>query len=339
MELVNPLILIIGVIVMIALVVVPFGRKSSFKDGKKVANMEMVEQTELYKKLKRRYYILNTCAAVCLVISIVAGLVLVARPAKVETINHKLRNRDIFICLDVSNSTDYLNVELCEKLKDVVKGLEGERFGITIFNGQSVLLVPLTTDYAYVSDTLDKLTDSIKMSIKWEEKGRTYDALTNEEMEIMYYKHNGTLGSDGNASVIGDGLAGCLYSFVDLEENKDRTRLIILATDNDLFGDYFVSLEEASDLCKKNNVKVYGIAPEEVAEEVEFKSCMEKTGGKYYKYTSDKVLKELVSDIQKTDASDLEWIETVMYDKPEWIFGVMIISLASYFVLSRVVKK
>lgn len=336
MELVNPLIVVIGIIVMIILIVIPFGRKSSFKDGKKIANMEMVEQTELYKKLKRRYQIVNCCAVSCLVIGIVAGLVLVARPTEVETINHKLRNRDIFMCLDVSNSTDEINVVLCERLKDVVKGLDGERFGITIFNGQSVLLVPLTTDYDFVLESLDKLTESIEMSLKWTENG--YEGLTEEEDKKMNYKHNGTL-ADARSSVIGDGLAGCLYNFVDLKENKDRTRIIIMATDNDLYGDYYVSLEEASDLCKKNNVKVYGVAPEYVVEEAQFKSCVEKTGGKYYKYTSEAVLEQLITDIEKTDKSDLEMIETVMYDRPGWIFGVMMISLAAYFILSRVVKK
>ena len=336
MELSNPLIVIIGIIVMIILIIIPFGRKSSFKEGKKVANMEMVEQSELYKKLKRKYYIINFCAVACLVIGIVAGLVLVARPAKVETITHKLRNRDIFMCLDVSNSTDEINVVLCERLKDVVKGLDGERFGITIFNGQSVLLVPLTTDYDYVLETLDKLTTSIELSLKWTEMD--YTGLTEEEERLMYYKHNGTLSNYGS-SIIGDGLAGCLYNFVDLEEKTDRTRLIILATDNDLYGDYYVSLDEAADLCKKNNVQVYGIAPEYVVEEAQFKSCMENTGGKYYKYTSEKVMDQLITDIEKTDKSDLDIVETVMYDKPEWIFGVMIIFLAMYFVLSRIVKK
>ena len=150
MELVNPLIVIIGIIVMVILIVIPFGRRSSFKEGKKVANLEQVEQTELFKKLKRRYYIINFFAAASLVVAIVSALVLVARPSKVETIETKVRNRDIFLCMDVSNSVDVINVTLCERLKEVVESLDGERFGITIFNGQSVLLVPLTSDYDYV---------------------------------------------------------------------------------------------------------------------------------------------------------------------------------------------
>jgi hypothetical protein len=84
---------------------------------------------------------------------------------------------------------------------------------------------------------------------------------------------------------------------------------------------------------------VYGIAPEYVVDEEAYKSSVEKTGGTYYKCTSDKIVDQLVSDIQKTDKSDLDMIETVIYDKPKMIFGIMIFFLAIYFVLSRVVKK
>ena len=66
---------------------------------------------------------------------------------------------------------------------------------------------------------------------------------------------------------------------------------------------------------------------------------MEKTGGKYYKRTSDKTYDELIADIEKTDKSDLDMVETVMYDKPEMIFSVMLIFMAIYFILSKVIKK
>ena len=337
MELVNPVIAIIGIIVMIILMIIPFGKKSLFTEGKKVANLEMVEQTELYKKLKRRYKILNICAVASLVVAILAGLLLVSRPAKVDTVDNKLRNRDIFLCMDVSASMDELNGPLCERLKEVVKDLDGERFGITIFNGQSVLLVPLTTDYDYVLETLEKLSKSIQLNLEPGWKDSYYwDEDLNEE--LMNYKDNGTY-SEAGSSLIGDGLAGCLYNFVDLEENKDRTRLIIFTTDNDLSGTPFVTLEEATDLCKKNNVKVYGVSPEYAEDEETFKKCMEKTGGKYYKRTSDKTYDELIADIEKTDKSDLDMVETVMYDSPEMIFSVLIIFMAIYFILSKVIKK
>ena len=47
-------------------------------------------------------------------------------------------------------------------LTETVNNLKGERFGISIFNTTSVLLVPLTDDYDYVLDSLDKIYQSIE---------------------------------------------------------------------------------------------------------------------------------------------------------------------------------
>lgn len=337
MELINPSVVVVGIIVMLVLLIIPLGKKSAYKAGKKVANIEIVEQTDLYKKIKRRYNIVNISAMGCLLVAVILACIIAARPAKVEQINTELRNRDIFICLDTSTSVDKLNLDLCEKLKKVVKKLDGERFGVTIFIGRAVLLVPLTTDYDYVIENLDRLSKSIELSLKEEEEGYEIN-INSEEYETYTFRYQGTLIDEGS-SLIGDGLASCLYNFPDLEKNTERTRLIILASDNDIYGTQYVSLEEATDLCKKNNVKVYGIAPEEVVKEGEYIRCMEKTGGSYYKYTSDKVLDDLVRDIEKTDTSVMNKVDTVIYDKPEILFGIMIFFIGVYFVLSKIAKR
>ena len=110
-------------------------------------------------------------------------------------------------------------------------------------------------------------------------------------------------------------------------------------TDNDLNGTPYVSLTEASELCKNNNVKVYGIVPDIVENEAEFKSAIENTGGTYYRGTSDKMVNNLVEDIEKTNKSKLEKIDIVINDKPQILFGVMVIFLSMYFVLSRIAKR
>ena len=168
MKLIYPWVIAVGVVVLLVLSV--FGRraKTTYKEGKKVANTEFIEETQLYKKLKRQYHIFSAMALLCLFVAIFCGFILLSRPAKVEQVNTELQNRDIFLCMDISSSVDGLNVELCEELKQVVRQLDGERFGITIFNAKSVLLVPLTNDYEYVLETLDKLSDSFKESIKLE---------------------------------------------------------------------------------------------------------------------------------------------------------------------------
>ena len=336
MKLIYPWVIAIGVVVLLVLSV--FGRraKTTYKEGKKVANTEFIEETQLYKKLKRQYHIFSAMALLCLFVAIFCGFILLSRPAKVEQVNTELQNRDIFLCMDISSSVDGLNVELCEELKQVVRQLDGERFGITIFNAKSVLLVPLTNDYEYVLETLDKLSDSFKESIKLEEND--YDFFAEDLYLGLYnYKYEGTLSEEGS-SLIGDGLASCLYNFPDLTGNTERSRMIIFTTDNELNGTPLVTLEEAAKLCKKNEVKVFAVAPEHIVDEDSFQSSIESTGGKYYKSTSSRVFDDLIDDIEETETSAMNKVETIIYDQPQMVFVCMVIFIGLYFVLSRKVK-
>lgn len=336
MELIYPWIIYIGIPVLVVLSIIRFNKRSVFKEGKKVANTDLVEQTELYKKLKTQYKIFGTMAIVCLLLAIACGFVLLSRPSKVEQVNTELRNRDIFLCMDISSSVDELNVEMCAKLKEVVKQLDGERFGITIFNAKSVLLVPLTDDYDYVLQTLDKLERSFEVSLRMENDD-DYFYEDDFDYELYFYKYEGTL-SDEGSSLIGDGLASCLYNFPDLTEDDERSRLIIFTTDNELNGTPYVPLEEAARLCTKNDVKVFAIAPDNIVDEQIFKSSIEGTGGGYYRNSSEDAYDKLISDIEKTETSILTKTETLVYDQPEVTFICMVVFLGLYFVFSRKVK-
>ena len=161
-----PWVLYGGIILVIILVFFKCKKKDTYKKGNKVTNTSFLEETPYYKQLYKKYRIYCSVSIISLLLAIVMCSVLLARPAMVQTENPEIHNRDIFLCMDTSNSVDQLNLEIVDKLKDVVKKLDGERFGITIFNGKAVLLVPLTTDYDYVLDTLDKLEESIEYSLK-----------------------------------------------------------------------------------------------------------------------------------------------------------------------------
>lgn len=334
MALVFPWVLYIGVPVIIVVGLFPFKKKDTYRNGKRVANTGLIEETDYYKKLYREYKILSGVAMSALFIVLVIGCFLLARPAEVDTVNPKIQNRDIFLCMDISDSVDELNLDMCDELKNVVEELNGERFGITIFNGQSVLLVPLTSDYQYVLDTLDSLKVSFQESI-----GQSAPDYFTDDIDLSnyYYKYQGTLAEEGS-SFIGDGLASCLYSFPDLETNTERSRMIIFTTDNELNGEPYVTLEEAAGLCKKNDVKVFAIAPEEVTDESVFKRAIESTGGGYYKSTSSKAYDQLLADIKKTGTSEMEQTETVITDQPEAFFIGLLVCVGIYFLLSRKVK-
>lgn len=337
MELIYPWMLYIGILVVIILAVflfIRFKRKDSYKKGKKVANTSLTEASPYYKKLWKQYKVFSISTLVALLITIATGFGLLSRPAEVETFSAELHNRDIFLCMDTSDSVDELNLEICNELRYVVKELKGERIGITIFNGKSVLLVPLTTDYNYVLETLDKLEASFKTSLSMSDWSYNFDAI---DYESYYYKYEGTL-ADYGSSFIGDGLASCLYNFPDLEENSERTRMIIFTTDNDLNGTPHVTVEKAAELCQKHDVKVFAIAPDNIVDEAIFQNAMEETDGGYYRLSESGSIDDMLSDIKKTGTSILNETETIIMDKPQVLFVCLIVFIGIYFLLSRKVK-
>ncbi len=337
MELMHPIAIYIGIPLALILTFFTIKRKDVFEKGKKVANTKFIENTPLYKKLMLEYRIFSILSLVCLWLGLAMAIIMLARPVKVDVVSTELRNRDIFICLDVSTSIDELNLDICTELKKVVKDLDGERFGITIFNGKSVLLVPLTTDYDYVLEMLDKLETCFKQSIAYENGTLDYSGF-----DLYGFKYDGTLWEDGRgSSFIGDGLASCLYNFPDLKENTDRSRLIIFITDNELneiTGTSFVTLEEAATLCAVNDVKVYAVTPQHFQDPTNFREAIYSTGGKHYAHTSDKIFDELLSDIRLTGTSVMQDTKVIMTDKPEVLFILMLVFLGMYFIFSRKVK-
>ena len=127
-------------------------------------NVSYVKDDPRFKKKTIIYKLLSVFAMMCLWVAIAVSFVMISRPVEVKTVSKTLRNRDIFLCLDISDSMDELNKNICDDLKKLVKGLDGERFGITIFCGKTVVLVPLTTDYDYVLDEIDKLQKAFEQS-------------------------------------------------------------------------------------------------------------------------------------------------------------------------------
>lgn len=338
MALLNPWVFYIGVPIILLMILIPFKKKGKYKDGKKIANTSLLEETDYFKKLYREYKIWSILGAITFVIAMIMGWCMLARPAHIDTVSPEIHNRDIMLCMDISNSVDQLNLDICDELKTVVEELDGERFGITIFNGQSVLLIPLTNDYQYVLDTLDVLKESFKTSIDMD---GDFTSIFNDDFnsEAYHYKFEGTLAEEGS-SFIGDGLASALYNFPDLEGNNERSRMIIFTTDNELNGEPYVTVEEAAGLCKKNDVKVFAIAPENIVDETTFKNAMRSTGGGYYRATSSKAYKELVEDIKKTETSlsGIKQTETRITDKPEALFVWMLICITAYFVISKKIR-
>ena len=132
MHFIHPLVLKIGIPVLVAAIIAlhVIKRKIKYRGGTKAANTKFIKELGIYKSRKAMYTIVSIVMEVCLITSMVASLVLIARPSKKETVNNGTKKRDIFLCMDVSYSIYELNEELvAEEREDLrfvweaVKGL------------------------------------------------------------------------------------------------------------------------------------------------------------------------------------------------------------------------
>ena len=331
MEIAYPILIVISIPILIALILIKFKKANLYLQGKKVANTKYVEQTDYYKNLMRKYrFLVISVKSVC-VICIVLSIILTARIIKIDKLEKELYNRDIILCMDASTSVDSLNAGLTESLKEIVKNLHGERFGISIFNTSSVVLSPLTDDYDYINNILDELNKSFNVSLGIGEFSSYYSQ----------YTFSGTLvgNAERGSSIIGDGLASSVLNFPKLDE--DRTRIIIFSTDNELAGKEIFTLSEAAKLAKKNNVIVFGIAPSTIlpTDMLAMKLAVESTGGKYYTEGTDATVKDIVNEIEKTGKSLMKSkSESRIIDYPEVPFVLLVVSVVMLYILNKKVS-
>lgn len=297
MELKNQWIILIGIPVLLLVIFIHRKGKSQYKSGTKITGLSYIEEEPYFKKKMFQYRILCTVLVVSCIVAMAASLLLAARPYKKVVTEKESYSRDIILCMDISTSVDELNLQLVQNLKDTVKTLKGERFGIVIFNTSAVMLCPLTDDYDYVIDTLDQ----IETSIKSHNNDGTYDTESEDWLYQSNFLFEGTLtgNQERGSSLIGDGLATSVYNFPDLKEKRSRS--IILSTDNDLAGTPLVTLSQAADICKENDVVVYGIGTNEMLDpdKQSMKSAVTKTGGTFYLQEESGTMQNIIKKIEK----------------------------------------
>lgn len=305
-------------------------KPKKFEKGSKIANVNILNENELFMKKLIFYRRITIVLKICLVVNIICIAILICRPVETKVSNIKKYNRDIMFCMDVSGSVTELDKDLVTTFKRTIDQLNGERIGITIFNTSSVVLVPLTDDYEYLNTTLDTIKESLELA--------NTITIDKEKLYKKKYTISGTTEgiNEKGASLIGDGLSSCVLNFTNLDEDKDRTRIIIFTTDNDLNGTPKLTLTEAARLSKSKNVMVFGIAPKGIFSKnvAEFKSAVEYTGGKYYN-NSDSTTTEIVQSINSTSKSISNDIEARQYDIPELPFILLFITFSSIIIIDK----
>ena len=141
-------------------------------------------------------------------------------------------------------------------------------------------------------------------------------------------------------------MLGTIFSFPDVKEDHERTRIIIFATDNDVAGTEAVSLENACKLCKQYGINLYAYCPtvemniytskEKIAA---YRRAVEQlAGGKFYTDDLSKMSSNIVNEIKETKTSLLKTSKkTFVTDHPEIFFiSVVILYAISIFIEKRI---
>lgn len=355
MVLKHPLVVQVGIPVLLGIVVflLLLRKKIKYRGGLRAANTRFAKELPEYRRSKRFRRIMGALLGLGLIGAIISGLFLSARPYRTQTISAGTKKRDIFLCMDVSYSIFKLNYDLVDSLQDVVAGLDGDRFGISIFNTSTVLYVPMTDDYDFIIQKLEDIKEYFRLQKIYADDwdyGNNYPSFEDEEeledfweiSEKLSVYDAGTLINNyqKGSSLIGEGLASCLYSFPSLE-NEDRTRVVILSTDNaeEALSKPIIDLNTAADYCAKNDVTVFGIFPNEenfddesstdyYTDLQEMKTAVEKTGGTFYEESRTLSVQDIVDDIQAKEALEVdELVITKETDQPQAPFLALCICL------------
>ncbi|MBW8762378.1 MAG: VWA domain-containing protein [Microbacterium sp.] len=286
----------------------------------RIARAERLRALPTFRSaLRRRVLGLTGILALGAIATLSAGVV-AARPMSSQTIQPVNTSRDIMLCLDVSGSMSEVDVEVLSVFEELLEGFKGERIGLTIFNSSPVQVFPLTDDYEFVREHLQSVRESFDYT---------------EDIPEHWV---GTLNGDG-ASLIGDGLAACAMAFD--HPDDERSRSVILATDNEVNGASIVTVEEAAAYAKGNGVRVFAINPvqgKDAAVSDELTAAAESTGGQAYGLRDTTTVGDIVTAVQEQDATELRGQAQVVWtDTPNlWIVVLMIASLAFVVVVWRV---
>ncbi|CAN5318570.1 VWA domain-containing protein [soil metagenome] len=273
----------------VAVLVVRRSRRARTKSADRlpVAHAERLTALPAYRRALAAYRAMVVGLVVCVVALIALSAVLTARPATVTLTNPELHNRDIVLCLDVSGSMISYDEAVLDVFGSLTREFTGERISLVVFNASAVTYFPLTNDYDYIAQQLDRLATEFS------------------DNEQSYY--DGTLLGNGS-SLVGDGLASCVTRFDRTED--ERSRSVILVTDNIVAGEQIFTLPQAAELALDRGVRVYGINPGDTTAKdylreysVEFEKAMADSEGAYYPLDDPAVVPSVVESIEAEQAA------------------------------------
>ncbi len=297
------------------------GRRADARPAALVSRAERLRALPSFRAAVRRRTALLSGIVALGAIAVLLGGVVAARPMAPKTVQPVNASRDIMLCLDVSGSMSDVDVEVLSVFEELLEGFEGERIGLTIFNSSPVQVFPLTDDYAFVKEQLQNVRSSFDY--------------VDETPEHWV----GTLNGPG-ASLIGDGLAACTMRFD--HQDDERSRSVILATDNELAGASILTLDEAAQYAKEQRVRVFALNPvqgKDAQVSAQLADAAALTGGQSYALRATTTVGDIIAEIQKQEATTLKGqAQVILVDSPNLWISLMLVAVLGFVVLLSVVR-
>lgn len=265
--------------------------------------------SSIYAKLKPFLFILRILALCTIIVALTRP-----RTVDVSSKTKSTKGLDIVMAIDVSGSmlAKDLKPNRMEALKDVAESFvmnrPNDRIGLVVYASEAYTKTPVTSDKTIILNAV---------------KSIQYDRIL----------------QDGTG--IGMGLATAVNR---LKDSKAKSRIVILMTDG-VNNAGFIEPETASDIAKQFGIKVYTIGigtngnamfPYALAPNGDFlykmmpveidtkllQNIARKTGGKYFRATSNDKLESIYNEINKLETTEIKELKFYDYDEKFRFFAL-----------------
>lgn len=269
-----------------------------------VANSALLRQLPAYRHRQVVTRFAVSFLAVFMLVSLTAAATLSGAPVDRRVDNPSLASRDLVLCLDASGSMLPYDGQILDRMRELVEQFEGERVALQLWSAQSVVKFSLTDDYELVDDVLAEAAGVIRRGYMGEEGD--YVLVSAELFDYL----EGVDSPDDQpiASLVGDGLASCVLSFD--HHDQERSRTIILATDNEVQGPQIYTLQQAVKFAGDQSVDLVALYPAPngvlTTEGEQLRDVVEASGGSFYQVDDAAAVQGIMLDIAAEQLVELE---------------------------------
>lgn len=246
-----------------------------------------------------------------------------------------LASRDIVLCLDASGSMLPYDGQILRYFSELVDNFEGERISLHLWSAQTIVRFPLTDDYDLADEVLTEAARIIDTGFLGPQGD--YVLVTYELADYL----EGIQAPDDEeiSSLVGDGLATCVLGFDHLDQERSRT--VILATDNEVMGPQIYTTAEAVEFAEASGVDIIVLYPGEgdviTAEGEQLRSLVEGAGGHFYNATDPASVDNVIGQIEQEQLAELQGAGmTVETDRPRAALLWSVWSLLALLTLAAV---